>query len=236
MPGSHLVVLRLTSASSSSGGKNRLDPIRVIDLRVMVRRGRVISRSTAKNLACAPAGPDAAGRNPPAPPANAHPITARQTPRASAKARPFRRSTTILGLRSSNSVIPRTTRHAVIRQCAGQRGSWAPTAGCASAILATCASGILTRPGAASRSGFGPWPRLPLSCTRVSAGLVPAPCLGLARSGPGVVRRKPRFAKHDSISGTWPFSRRVHHQSPSPLQCGRSSPRCRTDSRVKPMM
>ena len=37
----------------------------------------------------------------------------------------------------------------------------------------------------------------PLPCSQVSAGRLPAPLFGLARSGQVVVRRKPRFAKDD---------------------------------------
>ena len=59
----------------------------------------------------------------------------------------------ILGLRVPNSIMRRTTWHPVMRQCAGQRGSWAPMAGGMSAIVTARAARILTRPGAASRRG-----------------------------------------------------------------------------------
>jgi hypothetical protein len=75
-----------------------------------------------------------------------------------------------------NSVIPRTPWHPVMRPCSGQRGSWAPRANCASAILAACASGILTRPGTSSRSRCEPWRRLPCP----DPGCPPAGCRRLA--------------------------------------------------------
>jgi hypothetical protein len=111
------------------------------------------SKHRQKHRLSAGSGPDATGRNAPAPPANAHPITARQAPPAPAKFRPFRRSTTIPGLRFEQHHAPDhlAPRDGPVRWSE----SWAPMVGCASAILAACTSRILTRPGTTWHRGVG---------------------------------------------------------------------------------
>jgi hypothetical protein len=75
-------------------------------------------------------------------------------------------------------------------------------AGGTSATLAACANRcILMQLGTASIGVWGS-AQAPLPYPQVSTGPVPAPCLGLARSGPGVARRKPRFAQARSASGS----------------------------------
>ena len=140
-----------------------------------------------------------------APPVNPHPITVRQAPPASATVRPFRRSTTILGLRLSSSFIPPD--HSAPHDAAERwRASWAPMAGCASAILAACARPILTRPGTASRSGCGRWRGLPCpapGCPPAGAGALPRfGAVWAGRRAPQAPLRQARSASGSDATGS----------------------------------